>query len=219
MFIHPGYEFRVVGALLTNFHLPRVDPADAGLRVRREGPRAGCLSPRRRAGVSLLLLWGLHVRGVNGQTVACCTYPSPLSCAYNFRGAVHESTSRARKQVALQDFVSKLREFPESAFEHTQEIVDFLDRTLASLPTRLTPYPDLGSPALHPQPHRQDTVLRTDCDLLGESARPVRFTIIATRTAGWPSPSAACWSRIIRLVFQDIEEGQVRTGDRQTRWR
>jgi S-adenosylmethionine:tRNA ribosyltransferase-isomerase len=23
IFIHPGYEFRVVGALLTNFHLPQ----------------------------------------------------------------------------------------------------------------------------------------------------------------------------------------------------
>jgi S-adenosylmethionine:tRNA ribosyltransferase-isomerase len=23
LFIHPGHEFRVVGALLTNFHLPR----------------------------------------------------------------------------------------------------------------------------------------------------------------------------------------------------
>ena len=38
LFITPGFQFRVVDALVTNFHLPRVDAADAGVRVRR--PRA-----------------------------------------------------------------------------------------------------------------------------------------------------------------------------------
>ncbi len=32
LFITPGYRFRVVDALLTNFHLPRVHAADAGVR-------------------------------------------------------------------------------------------------------------------------------------------------------------------------------------------
>ena len=35
LFVRPGYRFRVVDRLLTNFHLPRVDAADAGSRVRR----------------------------------------------------------------------------------------------------------------------------------------------------------------------------------------
>jgi S-adenosylmethionine:tRNA ribosyltransferase-isomerase len=28
-----GFEFRLVGGLLTNFHLPQIEPADAGQRV------------------------------------------------------------------------------------------------------------------------------------------------------------------------------------------
>ncbi len=32
-FIYPGFRFGVVRAMLTNFHLPKVDAADAGERV------------------------------------------------------------------------------------------------------------------------------------------------------------------------------------------
>ena len=54
LFIYPGFRFRVVDALLTNFHLPRFVAADAGLRVRR--PRAGArrLSRSGRGAVSVL---------------------------------------------------------------------------------------------------------------------------------------------------------------------
>ncbi len=37
LFLTPGFEFRVVDALLTNFHLPALDSADARFRFRRKG--------------------------------------------------------------------------------------------------------------------------------------------------------------------------------------
>ena len=40
LFITPGFRFRVVDALLTNFHLPRSDLVHAGVRVRRAGADA-----------------------------------------------------------------------------------------------------------------------------------------------------------------------------------
>lgn len=49
------------------------------------------------------------------------------------------SPQAVQKEVALQDFALELREFPESAFEHTQEIVDFLTATRVA-PHTLTPF-------------------------------------------------------------------------------
>jgi len=44
-----------------------------------------------------------------------------------------------QKQVPLQEFVSELRKFPESAFGHTQEIVEFL-QSIQVNPETLAPY-------------------------------------------------------------------------------
>ena len=60
IFIYPGYEFQRTGALLTNFHLPRTSLLLAGVRVRRNGFRAGRLSSCSREDVSLLLVRGLY---------------------------------------------------------------------------------------------------------------------------------------------------------------
>jgi len=43
------------------------------------------------------------------------------------------------KQVSIQDFVSGLRKFPESAFQRTDQIVTFLQQTPVA-PDTLTPY-------------------------------------------------------------------------------
>jgi cysteine dioxygenase len=44
-----------------------------------------------------------------------------------------------QKQIALRDFVAELRKFPAPAFEHVQEIVDFL-HGIQVAPDTLTPY-------------------------------------------------------------------------------
>ena len=47
LFIYPGFDFRVIDGLLTNFHLPAVVAADAGRRVRRPRARARRVPSRR----------------------------------------------------------------------------------------------------------------------------------------------------------------------------
>ncbi len=64
IFIYPGYRFQIVGGMLTNFHLPQstllmLVCAFAGQDRVLEG-----LPPCRRAEISFLLLWRLHVCGV-----------------------------------------------------------------------------------------------------------------------------------------------------------
>ncbi len=48
-------------------------------------------------------------------------------------------TQALSKQVSIQDFVSELRKFPETAFDRTDQITKFLESMLVSLET-LTPY-------------------------------------------------------------------------------
>jgi cysteine dioxygenase len=48
-------------------------------------------------------------------------------------------TQALSKQVSIQDFVSELRKFPEPAFDHTDQIVRFLESVLVA-PDTLTPY-------------------------------------------------------------------------------
>jgi len=40
-FIHPPFPFPITDALLTNFHLPRFNAADARQRIRRAGRNPG----------------------------------------------------------------------------------------------------------------------------------------------------------------------------------
>jgi len=44
-----------------------------------------------------------------------------------------------QKQLSIQEFVSELRKFPEAAFEHTQQIIEFL-RSAPVTPDTLVPY-------------------------------------------------------------------------------
>ena len=61
LFIRPGYQFHAVDAMVTNFHLPQSSLlmlvcAFAGIEL-----RDGCLPACRRAALSILLVWRLHV--------------------------------------------------------------------------------------------------------------------------------------------------------------
>ena len=49
------------------------------------------------------------------------------------------TTQTAPRQLSIQDFVSELHKFPEAAFNHTGEILAFLEHT-AVAPESLTPY-------------------------------------------------------------------------------
>ena len=62
LFIYPGFEFRVVDAMVTNFHLP--ESSLLMLVCAFAGPRGNArgLSARRRAALSLLQLWRRDVR-------------------------------------------------------------------------------------------------------------------------------------------------------------
>ena len=57
IFITPGYRFKAIDGLITNFHLPQLDPVHAGQRA--DGPRRheGGLRPRDRRRLPLLQLW------------------------------------------------------------------------------------------------------------------------------------------------------------------
>lgn len=43
IFIYPGYQFKVIDALITNFHLPTVNACDACIGTRRTGACASCV--------------------------------------------------------------------------------------------------------------------------------------------------------------------------------
>jgi len=49
------------------------------------------------------------------------------------------ATHVLRKQVSIEDFVSELHKFPETAFDRTSDILAFLERTAVS-PDTLAPY-------------------------------------------------------------------------------
>ncbi|HVO80296.1 MAG TPA: cysteine dioxygenase family protein [Terriglobales bacterium] len=48
-------------------------------------------------------------------------------------------TQAASKQISIHDFVAELRKFPENAFNHTVEIIHFLENVTVA-PDTLTPY-------------------------------------------------------------------------------
>ena len=49
------------------------------------------------------------------------------------------ATQAVPKQVTIQDFISELHKFPEPAFDHTSDVLAFLQRTTVS-PATLAPY-------------------------------------------------------------------------------
>ena len=57
LFIAPGYRFRAVDVLMTNFHLPRSTLFMLVCGLRRARDDAGRLRPRDRGGLPVLLLW------------------------------------------------------------------------------------------------------------------------------------------------------------------
>ena len=67
----------------------------------------------------------------------------------------------------------------------------------------------LGPPALHPQPDRQERRSTNYLPSAGKSARPAPSTTTATRTAGWPSPSAVCWWRTFTSCIRTSVSRQV----------
>ena len=70
LFICPGFDFQLTGAMLTNFPFTTEQFSDAGLRAGGEGPCAVGLSARGGAAVSVLLLWRLHARDLTCHAVA-----------------------------------------------------------------------------------------------------------------------------------------------------
>jgi len=61
LFITPGFSFRIVDELLTNFQLAAFDVAGAGLCIRGERTRHARLLPAVEAKIPFLQLWRLHV--------------------------------------------------------------------------------------------------------------------------------------------------------------
>ena len=57
IFIYPGYQFKVLDGLITNFHLPESTPDYAGQRLRRLRAHHGRLRPGSQGEVSVLLVW------------------------------------------------------------------------------------------------------------------------------------------------------------------
>ena len=59
IFIYPGYRFKVLDALITNFHLPPVHTGDAGQRAGRTGSTYWMPTGEAvKEGYRFFLLWG-----------------------------------------------------------------------------------------------------------------------------------------------------------------
>ena len=72
IFITPGYRFRAVDGLITNFHLPQVDPVHAGQRADGARRDEGGLCPRDR---------GRAIASTPMATRACCCRPEVIAAA------------------------------------------------------------------------------------------------------------------------------------------
>ena len=116
------------------------------------------------------------------------------------------SPQAVQKEVALQDFVHELREFPESAFEHTQEIVDFLTATHVAPPT-LTPF--LSWDRQHYTRNLIDkTPLYELIAICWESGQASSVHNHRDQNCWMAVPVGRLQVENFRLVFQDIEKGK-----------
>jgi cysteine dioxygenase len=116
------------------------------------------------------------------------------------------SPQAVQKEVALQDFVHELREFPESAFEHTQEIVDFLTATHVA-PHTLIPF--LSWDGQHYTRNLIDkTPLYELIAICWESGQASSVHNHRDQNCWMAVPIGRLQVENFRLVFQDIEKGK-----------
>lgn len=99
------------------------------------------------------------------------------------------------KQVGIDDFVSQLRKFPESAFDRTDKIFEFLTNTPVTADT-LAPYLTWDR-----QHYTRNLIDKTPLyELLAicwEVGQVSSVTTTATKIAGWRCRLAGCWLRTI----------------------
>jgi cysteine dioxygenase len=111
-----------------------------------------------------------------------------------------------QKEIAIQDFVLELREFPASAFEHTQEIVDFLISTHVA-PQTLAPYLNWDH-----QHYTRNLIDKTPLyELLAicwESGQASSVHNHRDQNCWMAVPIGRLLVENFRLVFQNVEEGK-----------
>jgi cysteine dioxygenase len=116
------------------------------------------------------------------------------------------SPQALQKEVALQDFVQELREFPESAFEHTQEIVDFLTATHVA-PHTLAPF--LSWDRQHYTRNLIDkTPLYELIAICWESGQASSVHNHRDQNCWMAVPVGRLQVENFRLIFQDLENGK-----------
>jgi len=114
----------------------------------------------------------------------------------------------AQKQIALQDLVSELRKFPAPAFDHTQEIVGFLQATQVT-PETLAPYLNWDR-----QHYTRNLIDKTPlyeliaiCWEVGQASSVHNHR---DQNCWMAAPIGKLVVENFRLGFQDIEAGQCR---------
>ena len=116
------------------------------------------------------------------------------------------SPQAAAREVALEAFVRELREFPESAFTHTQEIVDFLTTTHVA-PNTLAPF--LSWDGQHYTRNLIDkTFLYELIAICWESGQASSVHNHRDQNCWMAVPIGRLQVENFRLVFQDIEKGK-----------
>jgi cysteine dioxygenase len=116
------------------------------------------------------------------------------------------SPQAAAKEIALEEFVRELREFPESAFDHTREIVDFLTSTHVA-PRTLDPF--LSWDGQHYTRNLIDkTPLYELIAICWESGQASSVHNHRDQNCWMAVPIGRLQVENFRLVFQDIEKGK-----------
>jgi cysteine dioxygenase len=116
------------------------------------------------------------------------------------------SPQAAVREVALEHFVRELREFPESAFDHTREIVAFLTSTHVA-PRTLGPF--LSWDGQHYTRNLIDkTSLYELIAICWESGQASSIHNHRDQNCWMAVPIGRLQVENFRLVFQDIEKGK-----------